>query len=207
MNTQNMNNHSGSGGLELTRLSPVYKVGFSLFKESPTQRTDNTMEPFNIHDAKTNFSKLIAFALAGEEVIIAKAGQPLVKILPITEKQKQKQKQIEEENKESRFGAYKGKIKIADDFDAPVPDEILNTFYKEIASFEAKNKLSALLKEVENGGSYTITVRGQPIADLVPTKGLKAQEMLEAIKSMQDAPRIKGVSAEDIKSMITEGRK
>ena len=117
MSTQNMNNPSGSGGLELTRLSPVYKVGFSLFKESPTQRTDNTMEPFNIHDAKTNFSKLIAFALAGEEVIIAKAGQPLVKLVPITE------------NKKSRFGAYKGKIKIADDFDAPLPDDILNAFY------------------------------------------------------------------------------
>ncbi len=102
---------------KLTRLSPAYKVEHSLPKESSAQRTVNIMEPFNIHDAKTNFSKLIAFALAGEEVIIAKAGQPLVKLVPITE------------NKKSRFGAYKGKIKIATDFDAPLADDLLNAFY------------------------------------------------------------------------------
>ena len=77
------------------------------------------MQAFNIHDAKTNFSKLIAFVLAGEEVIIAKAGQPLVRMVPITQ------------NKKFLFGTYKEKVSIPDDFDAPLPDDILNAFYSD----------------------------------------------------------------------------
>ena len=75
------------------------------------------MQPINIHEAKTNFSRLILSALAGEEVIIAKAGQPLVRIVPI------------EESKKPRLGTLKGKMKISADFDAPLPDEILKAFY------------------------------------------------------------------------------
>jgi len=77
------------------------------------------MAHFNIHEAKTQFSKLINDALAGQEIIIAKADLPLVKLVPI---------QIE---KTKRIGAFKGKIKISNDFDAPLPDEILKGFYGE----------------------------------------------------------------------------
>lgn len=71
----------------------------------------------NIHQAKTNFSKLIDAAMHGEEVIIAKAGKPTAKLVPIVAL-----KPIR------KPGALKNKIKIADDFDAPLSEEILNQF-------------------------------------------------------------------------------
>lgn len=71
----------------------------------------------NIHQAKTNFSKLIEAAMRGEEIIIAKAGKPAAKLVPIAiSKPKRKP------------GALKGKIKISEDFDAPLPENILNQF-------------------------------------------------------------------------------
>ena len=69
----------------------------------------------NVHEAKTNLSKLLEQALNGEEVIIAKAGKPLV---PVREK------------KESCFGMDAGKIWIADDFDK-LDEDILAAFYGE----------------------------------------------------------------------------
>lgn len=71
----------------------------------------------NMHQAKTQFSKLVESAINGEEVIIAKSRKPVAKIVPIyTERPKR------------RMGALKGKIKIADDFDAPLSDDILKSF-------------------------------------------------------------------------------
>lgn len=71
----------------------------------------------NIHQAKTNFSKLIEAAMRGEEIIIAKAGKPAAKLVPIAiSKPKRKP------------GVLKGKIKISEDFDAPLPENILNQF-------------------------------------------------------------------------------
>lgn len=75
------------------------------------------MQIVNIHEAKTHFSKLVESAMHGEEILIAKAGVPAAILGPLTiEKPKRK------------FGILKGKIKIAKDFDAPLPDEILNDF-------------------------------------------------------------------------------
>ena len=75
------------------------------------------MTMVNIHQAKTHFSKLVDAVMLGEEIIIAKAGKPAVKLVPISiSKPKRKP------------GALKGKIKIAKDFDAPLPDEILDAF-------------------------------------------------------------------------------
>jgi len=71
----------------------------------------------NIHQAKTTFSKLVDAVMHGEEVIIAKAGKPVVKLVPIKE-MKPKRKP----------GALKGKIKISADFDAPLPDDLLDLF-------------------------------------------------------------------------------
>lgn len=66
----------------------------------------------NIHEAKTQLSKLIAAAEAGEDVVIARAGKPAVKLVAV------------KENKPKRreFGRWKGKIWIADDFDDPLPE-------------------------------------------------------------------------------------
>lgn len=75
------------------------------------------MHIVNIHDAKTHFSKLVDSVLNGEEILIAKAGKPAAMLVPI-KKEKPKRK----------FGVLKGKIKIAKDFDAPLPENILNDF-------------------------------------------------------------------------------
>lgn len=71
----------------------------------------------NIHQAKTNFSKLVDAAMHGEEIIIAKAGHPAVKLVPV--------KQIKPNRKP---GALKGKIKMSADFNAPLPDDLLDLF-------------------------------------------------------------------------------
>ena len=73
-----------------------------------------------IHEAKTNLSKLIPLALAGEEVLITKAGKPLVKLIPAVEQTGQR-----------RLGIYKGRIRFHDDLMAPLPDEIIDDFYPE----------------------------------------------------------------------------
>lgn len=70
----------------------------------------------NMHDAKTTLSKLVDQAIAGEEVIIAKAGVPLVKLIPV--------QHIDAPRKPGRF---KGQIVIAPDFDI-TPEEIVAAF-------------------------------------------------------------------------------
>jgi prevent-host-death family protein len=74
------------------------------------------MQTVNIHEAKSQLSRLIEAAVSGEEVVIAKAGTPVVRLVSVEQKPK------------LRFGLMKGKIKIADDFDAPLPDDVLATF-------------------------------------------------------------------------------
>ena len=69
------------------------------------------MHQINIHEAKTNLSKLIQEALNGEEVIIAKCNKPVVKLVP-----------LQQEKKERKLGLAKGKITMTDDFDAPLDD-------------------------------------------------------------------------------------
>lgn len=75
------------------------------------------MAVFNIHDAKTQFSKLVDAAAKGEEVIIAKAGVPTARLVP-----------FEQPKRGIRFGLMKGEISVPDDFDAPLPDEVLALF-------------------------------------------------------------------------------
>jgi len=65
----------------------------------------------NVHEAKTNLSKLIQKVVAGEEVVIAKGNQPIIKLVLIENLKPQR-----------RLGTAKGKIKIADDFDEPLED-------------------------------------------------------------------------------------
>ena len=72
----------------------------------------------NIHEAKTRFSQLIKRAQAGEEVIIAKAGVPVAKLI-----------RYDENDVPRRPGFWRGKVKIADDFDE-LP-EAFTAFFKE----------------------------------------------------------------------------
>lgn len=74
------------------------------------------MESFNVHEAKTNFSRILAKVQAGEEVIIAKAGQPIARIVPIRD-QAPRQSNTEKDS-----------MWIAEDFDAPLPDDLLDAF-------------------------------------------------------------------------------
>ena len=75
------------------------------------------MKLINMHEAKTNLSRLVEEAANGEEIIIAKAGKPKVKLSPL------------EKRKKLIPGLLKGKIKIIGDFDEPLPKDILNKFY------------------------------------------------------------------------------
>lgn len=71
----------------------------------------------NIYEAKTNFSRLLAQVDKGEEVIISKAGKPIARLIPFEEKLKR------------RFaGSGKGRVKVSDNFNAPLPKSILNSF-------------------------------------------------------------------------------
>lgn len=74
------------------------------------------MEITNIHQAKSQLSKLVKRALAGEEVIIAQAGKPAVRLEP-----------VRQDDSPREGGQWKGRIRIADDFDS-LPGEIAAAF-------------------------------------------------------------------------------
>jgi prevent-host-death family protein len=78
------------------------------------------MRSVNIHEAKTHLSRLVERAANGEPFIIAKAGKPPVKVIPIDEPT---------EGKTSRIGFMKGLIKVPDDFDTMMAEEIEEMFY------------------------------------------------------------------------------
>lgn len=69
------------------------------------------MAQFSVHDAKTNLSKLIADALAGGDVVIARGSVPAVRLVPVAPRGRR------------RFGALKGKITIDNRFHEPLPDD------------------------------------------------------------------------------------
>ena len=71
----------------------------------------------NIHEAKTHLSRLVDEAAAGHEIVIAKAGKPLAKLVPLSPAKKPR-----------RLGFLKGKISVGPDFDAPLPDDVLASF-------------------------------------------------------------------------------
>ena len=75
------------------------------------------MQTVNIHEAKTQFSRLVDAAANGEEIIIAKAGKPAARLVP-----------MESAKTKRRFGGLKGQIRISDDFDAPLPDDVIAAF-------------------------------------------------------------------------------
>jgi prevent-host-death family protein len=74
------------------------------------------MEIANIHDAKSRLSKLVEQALRGEEVVIARAGKPLVRLVP-----------IEADASPRVGGQWKGRVRIAEDFDA-LPKDLAEAF-------------------------------------------------------------------------------
>ena len=69
-------------------------------------------EQFNIHDAKTNLSRIIARAERGEEIIISRAGRPVAKVVPLGAKVKR-----------SARGSLRGKLALASDWDSDAVNE------------------------------------------------------------------------------------
>jgi prevent-host-death family protein len=77
-------------------------------------------QTFNVHAAKTHLSRLVDEAAAGQEIIIAKAGKPMARLVPLGDFA----------TKDRPLGRLAGKFQVPADFDAPLPDDVLATFYK-----------------------------------------------------------------------------
>jgi prevent-host-death family protein len=75
------------------------------------------MKVVNIHAAKTHLSRYVEEVERGEEVVIARAGKPVARLIPLKARPRAR-----------RLGLLEGRIRIADDFDAPLPEEVLKTF-------------------------------------------------------------------------------
>jgi prevent-host-death family protein len=77
------------------------------------------MKTVNVHEAKTKLSELLKKVEAGEEVVIARAGKPIARLVPasgVTLKR--------------LLGSARGLMKVPDDFNDPLPEELLREFYK-----------------------------------------------------------------------------
>ena len=72
----------------------------------------------NLYEAKTQLSRLVDAAAAGEEIVIAKAGAPKARLVPLAMKKRVR-----------RPGGSKGRIRIGADFDAPLPPDLLAAFF------------------------------------------------------------------------------
>lgn len=75
------------------------------------------MSTFSIHEAKTHLSRLLNRAATGEEIVIARAGKPVARLVP-----------VEPIAGQRTPGLDAGKLWVADDFDAPLPEETLRDF-------------------------------------------------------------------------------
>jgi prevent-host-death family protein len=87
------------------------------------------MRTYNIHEAKTHLSRLIDEVENGESFIIAKAGKPKAQVIPIRAPQ---------DAAKRRIGFLKGKIKVPDNFDTMMADEIEKMFYGNGRKFSGK---------------------------------------------------------------------
>jgi prevent-host-death family protein len=75
------------------------------------------MKAVNTHEAKTQFSRLLRRVAAGEEITIANRGVPVARLVPVP---REKSGRI--------LGILRGQFTVPDDFDAPLPDELLDLF-------------------------------------------------------------------------------
>ena len=75
------------------------------------------METVNLYEAKTNLSRLVDQANAGEQIVIAKGGKPMAMLTPLTPKKRT-----------IRYGLMKGQFVVPDDFDGPLPDDVIAAF-------------------------------------------------------------------------------
>lgn len=74
-------------------------------------------ETYNMHDAKTQLSRLAERAAQGEEIVIARNGRPLARLVS-----------FEEERKPRKLGLWRDRISVREDFDESLPQEIQRNF-------------------------------------------------------------------------------
>jgi prevent-host-death family protein len=74
------------------------------------------MTQVNVHEAKTHLSRLLERVEAGEEIVVARAGKPVAKLVP-----------YEGKRANDVWGVWRGKVRIADDFD-DTPEEVIRAF-------------------------------------------------------------------------------
>ncbi|UFN49156.1 type II toxin-antitoxin system prevent-host-death family antitoxin [Roseomonas sp. OT10] len=77
------------------------------------------METVNIHAAKTQLSRLVDAAAAGQEIVIARAGKPVAKLVPLDGPIRRPRRVL---------GSLSGHLRVPTDFDVPLPDEVLDAF-------------------------------------------------------------------------------
>lgn len=85
------------------------------------------MSKVNVHEAKTRFSRLLRRVAAGEEITIANRGVPVARLVPVV-------------GATRKLGLFRGQMTIPDDFDAPLPDDILDAFEGETRRAKTKRK-------------------------------------------------------------------
>ena len=77
------------------------------------------MQTVNIHAAQTHLSRLVDAAAGGEEIVIARAGRPVARLVPLQDMPARPRR---------RLGLLAGKLRVPADFDAPLPDDVLRDF-------------------------------------------------------------------------------
>ena len=77
------------------------------------------MKSVNVHEAKTNLSELLKKVEAGEEIVIARAGKPVARLVPASGVRSKR-----------TLGTARGLVTMSDDFNDPLPKELLKEFYK-----------------------------------------------------------------------------
>jgi prevent-host-death family protein len=75
------------------------------------------MRTVNIHEAKTHLSRLVEDAARGAEIVIAKAGKPMVRLVPYAPARKRR-----------KLGILDGRFVVPDDLDSPLPDDLVDEF-------------------------------------------------------------------------------
>lgn len=76
----------------------------------------NMADPVNMHEAKTELSRLVERALQGEDIVIARAGVPAVRLVPVVGRGVR------------TLGQWKGQVEMSEDFDAPLPEADLEAW-------------------------------------------------------------------------------
>jgi prevent-host-death family protein len=90
------------------------------------------MKEVNTYQAKTQFSRLLRRVAAGEEITIANRGVPVARLVPVAHK------------KEPRvLGIFRGQLNVPEDFDAPLPDDLLDLFEGRAKKRATKSKKNA----------------------------------------------------------------